>query len=596
MAKINIKNLAKRIVENSQYDPENKTLFVAEPGISFQVLKNLAKRQGFTIGQVKSGEYVSIPASYKYTKNEALQLYDDFLNTYTLFDKNYDTLKAAYSVFDSMDENMAEISMILDTYTSEVLSQGFVDDPLKIQISDKKAQEFVEKVLYKNKIFQRLPNIVRAIAKYGNLGLVLQYPYLENWMNDEDSIDFKQLDVVEDLLISFVNPKYFKVNVDEFMNPLNYETLEERAYVNLNTRSSINNKIWQPWQFVHFKIDDELTEPYGKSMLWSMRSAYDQLTTLEALLGISRASNIQRLVFTVPLPNGINMIDAYGFLNEFRNQYLNSIFTDYGAAKAGRKLPGALSILTLPESHDGKKVTVDSLEAKIDLGSTDDVEYFLDKILRSSALPKGYLVGDETITTAQALEAQDLKLKRFLIPLKQAFLTGMMTLVENVLAHGGYDVSRLEVDVGLNEAIQIPADVIEKYNDIGELLKSFIELNPEMPDINKFQFLLKMGLPTDIASLVCSKVAINSLGVPEDLGRFLVGQKVKDKKMVKPADNEKFGESVKYSINSKTFRKQYPSLFRNLTDMYSDMHSDKKAILVESCLKSKPAKLKEDGK
>ena len=71
MAKINIKNLAKRIVENSQYDPENKTLFVAEPGISFQVLKNLAKRQGFTIGQVKSGEYVSIPASYKYTKNEA---------------------------------------------------------------------------------------------------------------------------------------------------------------------------------------------------------------------------------------------------------------------------------------------------------------------------------------------------------------------------------------------------------------------------------------------------------------------------------------------------------------------------------------------
>jgi len=491
MANINIKNLAKRIVENTSYDPENKTLFVAEPGISFQVLKNLAKKHGFTIGQVKSGEYVSIPSSFKYTKAEALQLYDDFLNTYTLFDKNYDTLKAAYAVFDSMDENMAEISMILDTYTAEVLSQGFVDDPLKIHISNSNAQDFVEKVLYKNKIFQRLPSIVRAIAKYGNLGLVLQYPYLENWINDPESVEFKQLDVVEDLLISFVNPKYFKVNVDEFMNPINYETMQERAYVNLNTRNSLDNKTWQPWQFVHFKIDDELTEPYGKSMLWSMRSAYDQLTTLEALLGISRASNIQRLVFTVPLPNGINMIDAYGFLNEFRNQYLNSIFTDYGAAKAGRKLPGAMSILTLPESHDGKKVTVDSLEAKIDLGSTDDVEYFLDKILRSSALPKGYLVGDDTITTAQALEAQDLKLKRFLIPLKQAFLTGMMTLIENILAHGGYDVTKMTVDVGLNEAIQIPADTIEKYNDIGELLKSFIELNPQMPDINKFQFLLK---------------------------------------------------------------------------------------------------------
>jgi len=596
MANINIKNLAKRIVENTSYDPENKTLFVAEPGISFQVLKNLAKKHGFTIGQVKSGEYVSIPSSFKYTKAEALQLYDDFLNTYTLFDKNYDTLKAAYAVFDSMDENMAEISMILDTYTAEVLSQGFVDDPLKIHISNSNAQDFVEKVLYKNKIFQRLPSIVRAIAKYGNLGLVLQYPYLENWINDPESVEFKQLDVVEDLLISFVNPKYFKVNVDEFMNPINYETMQERAYVNLNTRNSLDNKTWQPWQFVHFKIDDELTEPYGKSMLWSMRSAYDQLTTLEALLGISRASNIQRLVFTVPLPNGINMIDAYGFLNEFRNQYLNSIFTDYGAAKAGRKLPGAMSILTLPESHDGKKVTVDSLEAKIDLGSTDDVEYFLDKILRSSALPKGYLVGDDTITTAQALEAQDLKLKRFLIPLKQAFLTGMMTLIENILAHGGYDVTKMTVDVGLNEAIQIPADTIEKYNDIGELLKSFIELNPQMPDINKFQFLLKMGLPTDLASLVCSKTSINVLDVPEDLGKFLLGQKIKNGTKVTEEDNKKFGESVKYSISSKTFVKQNPNLARDLSYISSGLKADDRKTLIESCFIAKATKLKEDGK
>ena len=190
MAGINIKNLAKRIVENTSYDPESKTLFVAEPGISFQVLKNLAKKHNFTIGQVKSGEYVSIPASFKYTKNEALQLYDDFLGTFTLFDKNYDTLKSAYYVFDSMDENMAEISMILDTYTAEVLSQGFVENPLKIHISNQNAQDFVERVLYKNKIFQRLPSIVRALAKYGNFGLLLQYPYLENWMNDPDSIDF----------------------------------------------------------------------------------------------------------------------------------------------------------------------------------------------------------------------------------------------------------------------------------------------------------------------------------------------------------------------------------------------------------------------
>ena len=92
-----------------------------------------------------------------------------------------------------------------------------------------------------------------------------------------------------------------------------------------------------------------------------------------------------------------------------------------------------MSILTLPESADGKKVSVDHIESNIDLSSTEDVEYFLDKILRNSSLPKGYLVGEDVITTAQ--EAQDLKLKRTLIPLKKGLLNGIMNLVENVLTH-----------------------------------------------------------------------------------------------------------------------------------------------------------------
>lgn len=96
----------------------------------------------------------------------------------------------------------------------------------------------------------------------------------------------------------------------------------------------------------------------------------------------------------------------------------------------------------------------------------------------------------------KSLEAQDLKLRRTLIPLKQALLTGILNLVENVLTHAGYDVSKLEVEVGLNEPIQIPADILQKYSDIADLLKSFLELNAEMPDVNKFQFLIKLGMPT----------------------------------------------------------------------------------------------------
>jgi len=566
------KRIAKLITENGFYDKENDTLFLAEPGISFDVLKGLAKKHNFTIGQTKSGQYISIPTAFKHTK-EMFELYDDFLSTYTFFSKNYETLKDIYQTVDTMDENLSEISLILDTYVAEVLSQGFVENPLNIKISNKNAQTFVEKVLYKNKIYQRLPSLTRSLAKYGNIGLLLSYPYLETWMTEQDVKDFKRIDVLEDLIISYVNPHRFRVNTDEYFNVINYEVESEPNYVNtMSVTAKTQKRIWQPWQFVHGKLYDDLTEPYGKSMLWSMRSAFDQLTTLEGLLGISRASKLQRLVFYVPLPNGISLPDSAQFLNEFRTQYLNSMFSDTNAPKLGRKLPGAMSILTLPEAADGKKVTFDKIEANIDLGQTEDVEYFLDKILRNSKLPKGYLVGEDVITTAQTLEAQDLKLKRTLIPLKQGLLNCMMNLIENILTHGGYDVSRMDIEVSLNEPIQIPADVIQKYNDIGELLKSLMELNPAMTTVNKYQVLIKLGLPADIASLICSNTSINVLGTSTDeLANFLNGQKVKDPS--KFISDSELGESVKYRVKSDNYNKENVYQTKLLKEVYENITS-----------------------
>ena len=584
MANGKLRGLAKYITENALYDKETNSLFVTNTGISFEVLKALSKKHNFTLGQTKTGEYVSIPLSYKYTdKAQDISLYDDFMNTYTYYNRNYDTLLTAYKTFDLMEENLSEVSLMLDTYTAEVLNQGFVDTPIRIKISNSAAQSLIERVFYKNDVYKRIPSIVRSIAKYGNYGVVLSYPYLEDKLSSED-LNLSKIDVLEDLHISYVNPKYFKVNVDEYYNPINYETQLDNTYVSITQNSSFNKKIWQPWQFVHFLIPSEITEPYGKSMLWSMRSSFDQLTTLEALLGISRASKIQRLVFYVPMPNGVSAMDSFGYLQDFKANYLNSAFTDQGSLKNGRKIPGAMSILTLPVSHDGKKVEVDHIESNIDLSSIEDVEYFLDKILRNSSLPKGYLIGEDVITTAQALEAQDLKLKRTLIPLKQALLTGLMNLVENVLTHAGYDVSNLKIDIELNEPIQVPADVIQKYSDINELLKSCLELNSSMPVINQFQFLVKMGVPSDVAGLICSNVPIVSPGMPEELANFLLGQKTKSGQL-STASVPELEEAVEMKLSSKDFLKTNVNLHKMLKEVSKIIRSTDME-LKESCLKS----------
>lgn len=566
-------NLAKKISKNTILDTETDSLFVTNPGISFETLKGLAKNNGFYIGQTSKGEYISIPATYKYFEND-LNLYDNFMNTYTMYSKNYDVLMSAYKTFDLMDENLAEIGLILDTYASEVLSQGFVDNPLKITVSNANAQEVLHKVFSRNKIMSKVFAITRDLAKYGNVGAVLSYPALEMNYLVTDELLLNKINVSEDLNITIINPKYYKINTDSYNNIINYQTTKVETYIDITDKSPFDNKIWQPWQFCAWRIIDSTTEPYGKSMLWNMRSVFDQLTTLEALLGISRASNLQRLVFYVPVPNGAGLMDANEMLTDFKANYLNSAFSDNGSVRNGRKLPGANSILVLPQTPDGQKVSIDHIEAKIDLSSVEDVEYYLNKLFNSSALSKGYLNGDETITTAQTLTTQDLKLKRKLTPLKTALVEGFISLCENVLTHAGYDVSKIDIKVELSQPIQIAADTLEKYGAIVDLFKAFRELNENISEVNQFQILIKLGLDPDLAQLICANTNKNAMKDDDlTLAQFLKKQKASI-----------INEKVDVQMSSKKHLDTDLDRKKALKEFYEKLTSTQKISLNENCI------------
>ena len=82
-----IKNLAKRIVENSAFDKKSNTLFVTNPGISADVLKALATKHNFKVGQTKSGDFVAIPLSYHEDEfnDKYVSQFDNFLDTFSFW-------------------------------------------------------------------------------------------------------------------------------------------------------------------------------------------------------------------------------------------------------------------------------------------------------------------------------------------------------------------------------------------------------------------------------------------------------------------------------------------------------------------------------
>ena len=112
-----------------------------------------------------------------------------------------------------------------------------------------------------------------------------------------------------------------------------------------------------------------------------------------------------------------------------------------------------------------------------------------------------------------------------------------------------------------------------------------------MTDINKFQFLVKMGMPVDIASLIISKVSINTLDSPEELGKFLTGQKLKSKTAAPVPELE---ETVAYSVTSKQYLKENYADAKGLQTMFNTMTTSLDRSLKEAVLKSEKKYLKEN--
>ena len=176
----------------------------------------------------------------------------------------------------------------------------------------------------------------------------------------------------------------------------------------------------------------------------------------------------------------------------------------------------------------------------------------------------------------------------------------MMYLVANILTHCGYDVNKLDIKVTLNEPVQISADVISKYSDIADLLKSFKEVNPQMTPTNQFQLLIKLGMPVDIANLICRNTSTFDIDSAEDLGKFLKDQKIVNAPGATAAaddiEESIVKNTVRDTLTSKVFLAENYYLALKLNQFAEENRKNTDRSLKESLLSSKKKPLTEDGK
>jgi len=473
-------------------------------------IAGLASRLGLQVVQADDGSYFSLPPNIDLTGQQGeikLQFIDHWLEETVGKSRVENERNRRCQTYKIMDDAMAEACISLDTYADECLAVGFVEDPIEIKFNDKAVGKQVLAVLDKNEIIKRSRSYVRNQIKYGDLGIKLELPRPDN---DTDVIDIG-LEYIDPLQWEAVIPK------DGGHLAVGYRLDDKfNRWVKNPTSSGRRQKILQPWEFVQMTVYDQDFRPYGRSLLEGMRIDFDHLVTLEALLALSRASRVERLVIKIPT-GSTNPVQAAQKIQSLKAQFKNIIFKDTSlGTKTYGKTPGLTDVLFMPsdQGFDTAK-----LSSNVDLSSVEDVEYFRDKAIQTSGLTKGYFLADESMTDrGSALQAQDIKFARKLLHYQNAWSEGLVRLCLVVATYvAKADPANLEITVGLKKPPQMALTMIDAYAKISEtaamLINNFrtssASTNPEtgepvMPAIKGNLYtnlLITLGMPRNVANL-----------------------------------------------------------------------------------------------
>jgi len=467
-----------------------------------------------------------------------------------------------YAIYDSMDATMTEAIITLDTYADEALSVGFLDHPVEITFRDKQLQKKVLDILKKSAILENSRADIRNLCKYGDLGYQILVPEDGN----KNNITIKPL-----------VPKDWKAIVAKgIRQPIGYQILTAEFYPPEIMKKLQMDKTIPPWLFIQSTIANLDTRPYGRSLLEGMRVVFDQLMTIEGLLALSRASKVERLVVKIPTGNN-NPTHAMSKLNQFKSQWKNVIFQDNtsGSVKSKGKIAALTEILFMP-SIDG--FAIDKIQSNIDISSVDDVEYFRDKAIVATRMPKGYFVTDSGGGLGDqggALRAQDLKFARSLVPYERGYATGMTKLCMCLagILDPMADLANLGLKVKVKRPPQVAAELLEIYSDIfenvGKMIDTFRKSNQtdegKDPIVPKglFQALLKqLGLPNHL----CKMFSPENLKDPKPEAPYSDGDQPKDNDKDSPNKDGLYsteGSENYYSVvdSSDVYREHFQGFF-----------------------------------
>tara|TARA_R110000824_G_scaffold102755_1_gene244533 strand:+ start:672 stop:2012 length:1341 start_codon:yes stop_codon:yes gene_type:complete len=354
-----------------------------------------------------------------------------------------------------MDE-YPEIGAALDIYSDDATQKNILGDIFDVRTDNEQLKLVVQDFIEVSKLREFIWDIVRNVAKYGDC-------FIENIVDlSNQDAGIQRIKILNPNYVSRVENKYgylqnFLQEVPEAKSSFLPDPSQGMGqgtgkYIHLDKE-----------QVVHFRThtSDPNYYPYGKSILSAGVRAWKSLKLMEDAMLIYRLARApERRVFYVDVGNmPTSKVEMY--MERLKQKFKKEKFWDGATGNISERY-NPLSTdedFFVPTRPKGS-TKIETLPGAQNLGETDDVKYFRDKLLAALKVPKDYIVEKDKSPERKAnLSQLDIKFARAVTRLQREVEIGLTNLIKRHLTLRQIPVSRMK---GLEISLCPPSDMFEK--------------------------------------------------------------------------------------------------------------------------------------
>ena len=363
--------------------------------------------------------------------------------------------RSRYQDYERMDQE-AEVGAALDIYSDDATQENTRQELFELNSDNEVLKREVDRFIKQCRLDKHIWDIVRNVAKYGDC-------FVENVV-DLNNIErgIMRLKVLNPNYVFRVEDKYGYLK--EFLQEIpSRRSATDASQTFIPDKKKKNIIRLNKDQIVHFRrmTSDADYYPYGKGVLAYAVRIFKSLMMMEDAMLIYRIQRApERRAFYLETGN-LPQSKVEAFVERIKAKFKKQPMWNAGT----NSIDYQYNPLTVEEDffipiRNGHGTKIDVLPGAQNLGETDDVKYFRDKLLAALKVPKDFIVEKDKSPERKAnLSQLDVKFAKAVQRLQRDVELGLNVLLKRHLTLVGMPKSLIEsVDIKLTS----PSDMFEK--------------------------------------------------------------------------------------------------------------------------------------